>query len=305
MRRLHARYLGLPPNSQAALLILANAILMAFLVLVVRRVGETVPTMMIVFFRNFFGLLIVLPVALVYLNTMRTKALDLHLWRGGLTVASMAAYYWSYSHLMLAETTALVFTMPLFLIVVSAVALGEKVRWRRTTATVIGFIGVLVIVRPGADFEWGLLAPLSVGLIDAVVGLLVRQAALRDRLLTVMVYMSFCTLAFAALPAAIEWQTPTLHEAGLLFVIAAISTLSQIFTVTAWRVGEATAVAPVNYVQILVIAISGYLAYGEVPSIWTALGATIIAASTFYIVRRESQLRARAVQATSSSSTNK
>lgn len=293
MNATRQRWGTLPPNTQAGLLVLANAFLMMVLVIVVREVGKTLPTMMIVLMRNAFSLAILVPFVLARPASLRTRALDLHLWRGGLTVFSMTAYYWSYAHLPLAETTALIFTMPLFLIVISALVLGERVRWRRTTATILGFLGVLVIVRPGGDVEWGLLAALFVGFIDAILGLVVKKAAARDGLLTVMVYMILCTLLFVTPIALYLWRTPTVEETLLMLAIAAISTVSQTFIVTAWRVGEATAVAPVNYVQIVLIGLSGFLVYGEVPGSWSIIGTAIIAASTFYIVWREAQLRGR------------
>jgi drug/metabolite transporter (DMT)-like permease len=288
---------GLHGNSQGGLLLLANAALMSLLVLSVRQIGDTVPVMVIVVARNLFSGLILLPFVLRAgtIATLRTRRLDLHLWRGALTVGSMVAYYWSYSHLPLAVATSLMFTMPLFLIVVAAIALGERVRWRRTTATVIGFLGVLFIVRPGgAGFDPLILVPLIVALTDAILGAIIKALTRVDRLLTIMVYMCICTLLFSLVPAAFFWHTPTLEESVFLFAIAAISTVSQMLTVTAWRVGEATAVAPVNYVQIVVIGMVGYLAFGEVPTLWSFIGAAIIAASTFYIVHREARLKAAA-----------
>jgi drug/metabolite transporter (DMT)-like permease len=195
--------------------------------------------------------------------------------------------------------------MPLFLIVIAALALGERVRWRRTTATIAGFVGVLIIVQPGGEAEWALLAPLFVGFIDAILGLVVKKASTRDGVLTIMFHMHVCTLMFFLPYAIYAWQAPTAEEALLMFAVAAISTLSQVLTVNAWRLGDATAVAPINYTQIVLIGLSGFVVYGEVPSVWTVLGAVIIAASTFYIVRREAQLRAGPTQTTSTSSTNR
>ncbi|MFO0996301.1 MAG: DMT family transporter [Alphaproteobacteria bacterium] len=291
---LKVRWESLSGNSQGALLLVANGIIIAGLAIIVRIVGARVPVMTVVFFRNFFALCILLPFVLRARgdSVLRTARPGLHLSRGALTVGSMAAYYWSYGHLPLAESTALMFTMPLFLIIVAALALGEQVRWRRTTATVAGFAGVLVIVQPGsAAFDPALAVPLSVGAVDAVLGVIVKRLTAVDRLLTILFYMVATTLLFAAVPAALAWQTPSLVDASLLFVIAAISTVSQMMTVTAWRVGEATAIAPVNYVQIVLIGLVAYLAFGEVPSWWSFLGAAIIAASTLYIVRREARLK--------------
>jgi drug/metabolite transporter (DMT)-like permease len=291
---LKSRWTSMPGNSQGAILLVANAIIITGLALIVRTIGATVPVMMIVFFRNFFALCLLLPFVLRARESgvLRTARLDLHLWRGALTVGSMAAYYWSYSHLPLAESTALMFTMPLFLIVVAALSLGERVRWRRTTATIAGFGGVLVIVQPGgATFDPVLAVPLIVGATDAVVGVMVKKLTAVDRMLTILFYMVVTTLCFAAIPAALSWETPTLPDAMLLVAIAAISTVSQTMTVTAWRVGEATVVAPVNYVQIVLVGLAAYLAFGEVPSWWGFLGAFIIAASTLYIVRREARLK--------------
>lgn len=292
--RLKDRWAAIHGNSQGAFLLVANAIIIAGLALIVRIVGANVPVMMVVFFRNFFALCILLPFVLRAWDkgVFKTARLDLHLWRGALTVGSMAAYYWSYSHLPLAESTALMFTMPLFLIIVAAVALAERVRWRRTTATVVGFTGVLVIVQPGgAAFDPALAVPLAVGAIDAILAVIVKKMTEVDRLLTILFYMVLTTLLFAAIPTALTWETPTFRDALLLFAIAAISTVSQMMTVTAWRVGEATVVAPVNYVQIVLIGLVAYLAFDEVPSWWGFLGAFIIAASTFYIVRREARLK--------------
>ena len=297
MNEARRRWSALPPNTQAGLLVLANAFLMMALVVVVREVGKTLPTMMIVFLRNAFSLAILVPFVLARPSALRTQALGLHMWRGVGTVFSMTAYYWSYANLPLAETTALIFTMPLFLIVISALVLGERVRWRRTTATAAGFLGVLVIVQPGGDMEWGLLAALFVGFVDAILGLIVKKAAGRDRLLTVMVYMILCTLLFVTPIALYMWRTPTVEEILLMLAIAAISTVSQTLIVSAWRMGEATAVAPVNYVQIVLIGLSGFLVYGEVPGLWSMAGTAIIAASTFYIVWREAQLRGQRADA--------
>ena len=99
-------------------------------------------------------------------------------------------------------------------------------------------------------------------------------------------------LAFAAVPTAFYWRNPTWLELGLLEAIGALTTFAQVFSILAWRIGETTAVAPFIYAQLILAALVGYFLFAEVPDVWTGAGAAVIAASTFYIMRREAKLKA-------------
>ncbi|MGH6954269.1 MAG: DMT family transporter, partial [Alphaproteobacteria bacterium] len=242
------RWLRLAPNARGALWTLANCATSTVLVVLVKLVGETIPSFEIVFFRNLFGLALILPVALrMGRRATATARLPLHLARGALSFVNMSCFYYAFSHLPLADATAFSFTMPLFLIGIAALALGEKVRWRRTAATVVGFAGVLVMLRPGQGvIQTAALMALSMGLLDALGAVVIKKLALTERLVTMLLYLGLVTTAASTVPAYLVWVQPSTWDLVLLGLITLVTTVSQAFGIFAWRAGEATAIAPFN-----------------------------------------------------------
>jgi len=286
----------LPPNSQGALFMLANAMTSVAIMILVRLLGQNIPVFELVFFRNIFVLSLGLPFAFRGgFNILKTQHLNLHLVRGGISFVAMSCFYWAFSHLPLAESTALMFTMPLFLIALTTLFLGEKIGWRRTSATIAGFLGVVIMLRPGyTAFDPAFFVPLTVGLADAVTALVIRKLARTDSLLTIMLYMAMTTMVLTIVPTYFLWVTPSTEFLVLLFVMSLLTIVSQFVYVAALRVGEATAVAPVNYIQIVLAGLAGLLLFGEKPSMWTAMGALVIVGSTLYIAHREARLKRHA-----------
>lgn len=275
---------------------LANALTSVVIMILVRLLGTGVPVFELVFFRNIFVLSIGLPFAFAgRRNALRTRHFSLHLARGGISFVAMSCFYWAFANLPLAESTALMFTMPLFLIALAAAFLGEKVGWRRTSATIAGFLGVVIMLRPGyASFDPYFLVPLTIGLCDAVAAIVIKKLAKTDSLLTIMLYMAIVTMALTLVPTYFMWVTPTTEFIALVFVMSLLTMVSQLVYVAAWRAGDTTAVAPVNYIQIVLAGLAGFLLFGEKPSAWTAVGALVIVSSTFYIAHREARLKRHA-----------
>lgn len=275
---------------------LANALTSVVIMILVRLLGQDIPVFELVFFRNIVVLSLGLPFAFRGgRKALKTRHFGLHLARGGISFVAMCCFYWAFSHLPLAESTALMFTMPLFLILLTTLFLGEKVGWRRTSATVAGFLGVIIMLRPGyATFDPAFLVPLTVGLADAVAAIVIKKLVKTDSLLTIMLYMAMTTMALTIVPTYLMWVTPTTEFLAILFVLSLLTIVSQFVYVAAWRAGEATAVAPVNYIQIVLAGLVGFALFGEKPSVWTAVGALVIVGSTFYIAHREARLKRHA-----------
>ena len=184
------------------------------------------------------------------------------------------------------------FGRQLALIILAVAFLGERVGWRRTSATLVGFLGVVVMLRPGhGAFDPALLVALAIGFFDACTAVVVKKLSGTEKPITIIFYMAAFALAFAAIPAWFAWQPPTLQQLVLILMIAVTTTVSQIFWVFAWRVGETTAIAPFNYTQLILSACAGYLLFAEIPDAYTWTGAAIIIASTLYITLRESRAR--------------
>ena len=225
---------------------------------------------------------------------LRTGRLKLHLSRGVVGSLGMICGTYALIHLPLADVTAIGFTTPLFLIVLAALVLGERVRARRWSATAIGFVGMLVMLRPGDGIlEIAALVALLGALAAASVKLLVKQLAVTERPLTIMLYLGLTSVAVTALPAALVWQAPTFAELGWMALAAGLASLAQLCFIRGYRIGEASALAPFEYARLPFAAAYGFLLFAELPDRYTLLGVLLIVGSTLYIARREAQLGKR------------
>jgi drug/metabolite transporter (DMT)-like permease len=156
---------------------------------------------------------------------------------------------------------------------------------------VVGFIGVLIILRP-TEVPVGLPALAALVSALAVAGAMsvVRQQAATDGAATIMVWFGTGTAILTAIPAALVWQTPQASQWILLITIGVSASVGQYMMIKAFTYGEATVMNPIDYLQILLAAGLGFWLFKEVPSIWTAVGAIVIVASTLYILFREAAL---------------
>ncbi|MCZ6523594.1 MAG: DMT family transporter [Alphaproteobacteria bacterium] len=290
------RWAGLGGNVRGAVWILLAAFLMSAQSTLIKSLGTTMDSLEIVFFRGLFGVALILPfltpIGWIHLSTRRPK---LHLARAIAGVIAMGCGFYAFTKLSLADATAIAFTMPLFMIVLAVTALAEVVGWRRWTATLIGFAGVLVVVRPGmAGFQAASLIALVGSFSHAVVGVLLKKLASTETMASIMFYFSVTGTVVFLVPALLVWTTPSWSELGFLAVMSALGMSSQAAFFQACRVGEMTAVTPFDYSRLIFAVAFGYLLFDELPDAWTAGGAAIIVASTLFIARREARLARRA-----------
>ena len=247
---------------QAVLWMLGSGLFFSCLNAQIRYLTETMHPLEITFFRNLFGLVFMLPWLLRSgLAGLRTGRLKLYFWRTAVGLSSMMMSFSALALLPLSLAVALSFTAPLFTTMGAALVLGEKVRIRRWSATILGFCGVLVIVRPGAG-------SLNIG----------------------MLLMTPMSLA----PALFVWQTPPVSIWLFLVGMGFAGSLGHLCYVRALRGAEASAVLPYDYGRMIFSSLIGYFAFAEIPDRWTWIGSAIIAGSAIYIARREAQLAKRA-----------
>jgi drug/metabolite transporter (DMT)-like permease len=283
---------SLPNNVRGALWLTLACVFIATMGALVKTLGAQLNSFELAFFRAAFGLASVSPFAFrAGWGVLRTHRLRLHLARGTAGSVAMMCMFFALTHLTLADATAITFTTPLFLTVLAALVLHETVRRRRWTATAIGFVGVLIMLRPGEGvLEAAALVALLGASCIAGVRLLIKQLSKTEAPLTMIVYLGLISTVVSAVPAILVWRTPTWPELGLLLLLGAVSNLSQVCMIRGYRIGEASALAPFEYARLPLAALYGYLLFAELPDLYTLLGATIIVASTFYIARREHQL---------------
>lgn len=201
--------------------------------------------------------------------------------------------------LPLATALAIVFSSPLLVAALSAAMLNEPVGPRRWAAIIIGFIGVLVIIRPGAtSFTWLLLIPVFAACASALRDLTTRILHRTDSTNSILFWSNIAILAVAACSFPFGWSAIATPDIGLLILGGALNTLAHFFTITALRFGDAALVTPFRYTALVWAALLGYLIWGHIPDQWTIIGAAIIVCAGIYLVLREAQMKRRAAAET-------
>lgn len=259
----------------------------------VKTLGDSLDSFQVVFFRCVVGFVIMVPLALRSggLGALKTQAMPMHVARALAGFAAMSCGFYAFTHLPLATATAITFTKPLFLVLIAALFLGEIVRWRRWTATLIGFVGVLIILRPGTtELDPAMVVALGQALFIATALALIRGMPKSESNLTVLLYFAVLSTALSLGPAILVWQTPTLKELSIALAMGVIGVGAQAALVQGYRIGEASLLAPLDYTRLLFATAIGFVAFAEIPDFWTFAGAGVIVVSTIYIAHREARL---------------
>lgn len=288
------RFTALPGNVRGAILMSLGAVLFAVEVLFIRWMNDRgIPTTTQVFARSFGQLLWVLPLILgAGLAVFRTQRLGLHLFRGLASTLTWGLYFLSFAFLDLATATVLSFTNVMFTTLLAGPILRERVDAARWAGTLLGLVGVAVMLRPGADIPLlGALTALGAALAWCGITLSSRVLSRTERTETVVAWVgvvtSLCTLPFAIW----GWAPIGLGDAAVLLVFALFTPGIIWFVTEALRAGEASAVAPFQYLRLVVIMGFGWVLFGEVPDGWTLLGAAVILSGAVIITIREARRR--------------
>ncbi len=263
--------------------------------ILIRQATLELHPLVVVFFRNFFALLIMLPwLARQGIGALRTERLGLYLVRSGIGILGMTAGFWSLTLIPLAQATALSFTAPLFATAGAALVLGEVVRIRRWSAVIVGFLGTLVVVRPGFEtLSPGALLSLGAALHIAISVLILKSLTRTERAETVVIYMVLLQTPLALLPALFVWQTPSAAGFLWLFLLAGAGTLGHLCFTRAYALAEVAQLQPFEFIRLPLVALLGFIVFAQVPTSWTWIGGAVIFAATAYITHREVKLAGR------------
>lgn len=289
---LQERWLALPDNVRGAFWILLSCVFFTTMGAIVKVLGTRLDSFQLAFFRAGFALLILLPfVVRAGAGAFRTGRPGLHVARALAGTTGMMCGFYGLTHLKLADVTAIGFAQPLFLVVLAVLVLREVVGPRRWSATAIGFVGVLIMLRPGDGvLEFAALVALLGALAAAVVKLLVKQLTATEAPLTIMLWLGAISTLVTAVPAALVWQDPGMLDLAGMAVAAGCAIGGQFCMIRGFRIGEASALAPFEYAKLPIAAAYGVLLFAEIPDAYSLVGALLIAGSTFYIGRREAKL---------------
>lgn len=277
---------------RGALLMAAAAACYAILHGSVHYISSQIHPFEITFFRNLFGFIVLLPWFVVHgLKPLRTRRIGLHLVRATSNVAAMLMFFMALSMTPLALVQALGFTAPLFATVLAIFILGERVRLRRWTALIAGFIGALIIVRPGFQpIDTGSLLTLGSAAIWGFTLITIKILSRTDSAVTITTYMVLLMSPLSLLPALFYWTWPEPTVWFWLVVCGVSGTAAQLLMAQSFRVADATVVLPFDFTKIIWGALIGYLVFGEGVDIWTWAGAAVIFSGVTYITYRERNL---------------
>ncbi len=246
-----------------------------------------------VLFRQIFGLIIFAPVILnAGLGTLKTTISKRHFMRALAGFLGMVTGYYSLSLINIADSTALQFTLPFFTMFCAVLLLGEKLQSHRVIATIIGFVGVLVIVRPGfAVFNVGVAVALAASAFYAMSDTMSRWVARHDPFLSIMTWNFLFMIPLALVPSVIWWVTPPIDLWWKLlgFCIAGLG--AQFCLTRSFGLAEASLVSPILFLRLPLLAVVAYFAFGQTTSIWTWVGAGVIFVATTWMARVETRKR--------------
>ncbi len=259
---------------------------------VVRHLSTTVDVYTITFFRNLFGLLVVLPLVLRNgVHSLKSKRMPLHLLRGASGILAMLLWFTALARVEIATATALSFSAAIFGTIAAVLILGERVRARRIAAIIAGFIGVLVVLRPASDsFNPSALLVIGSSLFWGINLVIVKSLSSTEHTASIVAW-SGITLSALSLPIFLYLgELPSGHSLWLLFLVGALGTLGHMCMTTALSMADSTAVMSLDFLRLIWTVIIGVMFFSERLDFMTLLGATLIFASGLYIIFRESRL---------------
>lgn len=280
------------PRITGIALMVASMVFFTLLDATAKHLVQSLPPIVAVFGR--YAVAFVLSLAIVLRKggplLIATRYPLLQSLRGVLLMTSTILNFIAVIYLQLAQTAAIFFTIPLWVCALSVPFLGEHVGLRRWIAVGIGFCGVLVIMRPGtASFHWAMLLSIAASFCGAVYNIVTRKVGGRDRAETSLFYVGFVGALAAALPLPVLWKTPQGIEWLLIAWMGIAGTIGHFMLIQAHRLAPASALAPFMYTQIVWMILVGYAFFGDVPDLWTLVGAAIVVASGLFVFAGEAR----------------
>ena len=277
-------------HRSAILWMVASCFWAGVMMVLVRYISFGMHTAELVFFRNCFALLWWIPwVCYLGKDALKVKSdKRLFLLRGMIGVTAMHGWFYALAVLPIADATALSFTAPLFTTLIAILFLKEKIGIHRITALLIGFIGALIVLRPGSgSFTGGGLMMLGVAFAWACVGIIIKVLTRTERPEVVVIYMTLIMTPLSIPGAVMNWQPVTLPQIGWLVLLGLISNVFQFFLSTSISKADMTVILPYDFLRLVFASILAFLAFGEVPDVMSVLGAAVILSGAVYAAYRE------------------
>ncbi|GAB6196990.1 DMT family transporter [Lysobacter xanthus] len=288
-----------PPHStvmRAALLMLASTVFFGLMAVAIRLASSSLHAFEIAFFRNLFGVVAALPLLVRHgPGLLRTTQLPRYVVRCVIGIGSMLASFWAIAHLPLSQSIALTYSTPLFVTVLAVWFLGEQVRLRRWLAVLVGFIGVIVIVRPGtAGFSFASLVALAAAVLSGIVSIQIKQLSATEPADRIVLWTTMLWVPMSLVPALAVWTWPQGWAWAWVAAAGLMGTSGHMLWTRALKIGDVSALTPISFMQLPVVSAAAYFLFDEKVDRYTVAGALVIFGANAYIAHREAQLARRA-----------
>jgi len=274
-----------------------SAAMFACMAVMIRLASSQLHAFEIAFFRNFFGFVFALPLLMHHgMGILKTDKLSLYVGRCLIGIVSMLCGFYAIVHLPLAKAVTISYSTPLFVTILAVLFLGEMVRLRRWTAVGLGFIGVLVIMRPGADtFDANTLVALTAAVLSAIVAISIKVLSRTEKPDAIVLWTTMLWVPLSLVPALFVWTWPTGWTWAWIVAAGFFGTAGHMFWTRALKRGDASMLTPISFMQVPIVALLAWWLFDETVTAWTAVGAAIIFVANAYIAHREAQVASRAV----------
>jgi len=258
-----------------------------------KYLSSTLPVLQITWSRYFFTIVITLPIMIIFFrkHLTWTQQPKLQLIRGLLLFCANILFFYSISIISLAKALTLAFIAPLIVTALSPFLLGEKVGYRRWAAVITGFIGSLIVIRPGfVELNLASIAALGTGFLYGLYLIITRKLHDSDNPLLTLLLTGIVGAVLGSIIMPTVWVSPTITEWYMMFAIGFFASLGHLFIILSLRYADASKLAPFGYFEIVTNIIIGYYYFNHFPDTWTFLGLFIIISSGIYIFRREHKI---------------
>lgn len=297
---------SLPANTRGAVWMVASALGFTVMATLIKYLGHGYSAPLQAFYRQIGGFIVLLPLIIRNPAVWHTTRIGILLFRASAGTLGMILSFYAFQEMPLAQANSLSFTRTLWMVPLAAFVVREVVGLPRVVAALAGFVGVVVMLGPqviasGLEIGWPAAAMLGSAFLFALTVTGMKVMTRDHGPSTLLVWSAALGLVFSLPGAVFTWRWPGPVDLALLGAMGVVGTFTQFCYIKGMSIGEAGAMAPIDYIRLVFTAAAGFFLFAEVPTVWTLAGAAIVVASTLYITWREQNaaqaVRARAVPA--------
>ncbi len=282
-------------NVRGVLWMLLAVTALTAMFVILKQMASELPFWVVALMRTAVALVLFVPwLVRVGVAGVATTRIRLHFVRALFGVASFVCVVYALGKLLLSDTMVLSFTAPFWSILISALLLGEVIRRHRFTATVVGFLGMVMIVKPQGGIDPAMGIALLSALFTAAAMVSMKSLSSSEPPMRIVFYFFLFGTLLLVVPAVLTWRTPSPVQLAWLVGAGLLGAVGQNFLARAYDAGDVGAVAPFDFIRLPLAALFGFLVFDEIPDAWSGAGTAIIIAASLYIARREIKLRAAA-----------